>query len=101
MIVIHATIPLAPDQRERGIEIATDLADDSRAEPGTIDYQVATDLEDPNLLRFFEHYEDAAAFEAHVESDHFQAFENELPDLLGGEPTVLQFEVDSATELDV
>lgn len=101
MIVIHAVIPVAPDEHEYAIERASELAEASRAEPGNIDYQVATDIEDETVLRFFEQYDDAAAFEAHGESDHFQEFAAELPELVDGEPEVIQFEVDAATELDV
>jgi len=66
-----------------------------------IDYRAATDISDPNVVRFFEQYEDAAAFETHSQIDHFQEFEARLSDLLAGEPEVLQFEVDSATELEL
>lgn len=101
MIVIHAVIPLDPDSREEGIELASDLAERSREEPGMIDYRVATDVDDPNVLRFFERYEDGAALEAHATSDHFEAFEERLPDLLGGKPEVTQFEVESASPLEL
>lgn len=100
MIVIRAIIPVESDRRERAVSLASELADESRSEPGNIDYQVATDIEDPDVLRFFEQYEDASAFEAHAESSHFQSFTAELPDLVDGEPTVIRFEVDSVTELD-
>ncbi|MFB6197895.1 MAG: putative quinol monooxygenase, partial [Halobacteriaceae archaeon] len=53
------------------------------------------------VVRFFEQYEDEAAFEAHTQTDHFQEFEAALPNLLDGEPEVLKFDVESATELDL
>jgi quinol monooxygenase YgiN len=101
MIVIHATFPIDPDSRERALELIRPLAEQSRAEDGVVDYRVAADVDDPNLLRFFEQYEDEAALEAHQETDHFGEFEAALPELLDGEPEVTQFDVDSATELDV
>jgi hypothetical protein len=45
-----------------------------------IDYRAATDVTDPNVVRFVEQYEDAAAFEVHTQTEQFQAFEAALPD---------------------
>ena len=101
MIVLHATFPLDPENRDEALDVIEDLVEQSQQEDGMIDYRAATDIADPNVVRFFEQYEDAAAFEAHSQTDHFQKFEARLPDLLAGEPEVLQFEVDSATELEL
>jgi quinol monooxygenase YgiN len=101
MIVLHATFPLDPAKRAEALDLIEDLVEQSQQEEGMIDYRAATDVSDPNLVRFFEQYEDAAAFEAHSQTDHFQKFEAALPDLLAGEPEVHRFEVDSATELEL
>lgn len=101
MIVLHATFPLDPATRDEALELVEDLVEQSQQEDGMIDYRAATDITDPNVVRFFEQYEDAAAFEAHSQTDHLQKFEERLPDLLAGEPEVLRFEVDSATELEL
>ena len=101
MLVVHAEFPIEPEQREEALDRAADLVEATREEAGAIEYDAATDLLEPNLLRFTEVYEDAEAFDAHVESDHFQAFEEELPRLLAGEPNVKQYEVSDATELEV
>lgn len=101
MIVLHAAFPLDPAKREEALDLIEDLVEQSQKEDGMIDYRAATDISEPNLVRFFEQYEDAAAFEAHSQTDHFQEFEQALPDLLAGEPEVLRFEVESATELEL
>ncbi|TKX55629.1 antibiotic biosynthesis monooxygenase [Halorubrum sp. SP3] len=101
MIVLHAVFPLDPEKRDEALDLIADLAEKSRAEPGMIDYRPATDVDDPNVVRFFEQYEDEAAFEAHSQTEHFQEFEAALPDLLAGEPEVTRFEVDSAAEMDL
>ena len=64
-------------------------------------YRATADINDRNVVRFFEQYEEEEAFEAHSQTDYFQTFEEKLPDLLAGEPEVIQFEVDSATEFDL
>jgi len=101
MIVLHAAFPIDPDRRGEALALIEDLVEQSRAEEGMIDYRAATDVSDPNVVRFFEQYDDQAAFEAHTETDHFQEFEVALPDFLAGEPEVLRFEVESATELEL
>jgi quinol monooxygenase YgiN len=100
MLVVRATFPVDPDSREEALDLVRDLAAQSRAEEGVVDYRVATDAEDETVFRFFEQYEDEAAFGAHTESDHFEAFEEALPDLLAGEPQVTRFDVSDASEVE-
>lgn len=101
MIVLHAVFPIDPEKRDEAVELINDLVEQSQAEPGMIEYHATTDLQDESVVRFFEQYEDEAAFEAHTQTDHFQAFEERLPDLLAGEPDVTRFEVESATDLEL
>jgi len=101
MIVLHATFPLDPASRDEALDLIENLVEQSQQEDGMIDYRAATDVSDPNVVRFFEQYEDEAAFEAHSQTDHFQEFEAKLPDLLAGEPEVRRFDVESATELEL
>jgi quinol monooxygenase YgiN len=101
MIVVHASFPIDPAQRDEALELAEMLVDVSNEEPGVVEYRAAIDLEDENVLRFIERYEDGAAFESHTETDHFQRFEERLPDLLHGEPEVMRFEVTDAAEVEL
>jgi quinol monooxygenase YgiN len=101
MLVIHATFPVEPDSHEAALELTRELAERSRAEDGTIDYRVTTDVEDENVFRFFERYEDEAAFDAHAETDHFQEFAAALPDLLAGEPEITRYDVDTASAVEL
>jgi len=99
MIVMHATVPVDPEHREEAIELASELAATSREEDGVVDYRVGVDIDDGNTLRFFEQYEGEDAVDSHMNSDHFQSFQAEAAELMAGEPTLVQFEVDSATDL--
>ncbi|UVE52027.1 antibiotic biosynthesis monooxygenase (plasmid) [Haloferax larsenii] len=101
MLVVHATFPIDPDRRTEALELVGELAEHSRDEDGIIDYRVATDVDDSNVFRFIEQYENEAAFAAHAETDHFETFESALPEVLAGEPDVTQFEVESATALEL
>ncbi|GAB3703159.1 putative quinol monooxygenase [Halorubrum pallidum] len=101
MIVSNAVFPIAEDSLDEALDHAETLVEESNGEDGMIEYRAATDVEDGTTLRFFEQYEDADAFESHTQTDHFQAFESALPDLLAGEPDVTRFEVESATKLEL
>lgn len=101
MIVVHAAIPVDPELRDEAVEAAASLAEASRGEDGVIEYRVAVDADDPNLVRVFEQYEDEAAFAAHASSDHFTEFVASLPEYIDGEASLKRFEVSSVTEMDL
>ena len=101
MIVLHASFPINPEKREQAIELTDDLVEGTNQEDGAIEYRATVDLQDENVIRFIERYEDAAALEAHAETAHYQAFGEHLPDLLDGEPEVLRFDVESMEELEL
>ena len=101
MLVVHAAFPIAAEHHERATELIRELAEDSRKEEGIIEYRVATDVDDENLFRFFEQYEDEEAVESHTQTDHYQEFEAALPDLLSGEPEILRFDINSVSELEL
>lgn len=101
MIVVHAEFPIDPDQRDEAVTLMREVAEQSRAEDGVIAYDIATDIDDPNLFRFTEQYEDEAAFGAHTETDHFGELEAALPDLLAGEPEVTRFDVNNVSDVEL
>jgi quinol monooxygenase YgiN len=101
MIVIHAEFPIDPDERDEALDLFREVAEHSRNEDGVIEYKIATDVDDPNLFRFTEQYEDEAAFGAHAESDQFGELEAALPDLLAGEPDVTRFDVESKSDVEL
>lgn len=89
-----------PESLDEAQQLIEDLVAKSQAEDGILNYRATTDLTEPNVVRFFNRYEDESTIEAHKETPHFQEFEEALPDLLAGQPEVIRFDVDSATELE-
>ena len=73
----------------------------SRAENGVIDYRVSIDVDDPNVLRILEQYEDKKAFDAHLQAEHTKSFMARLPDLAAGEIEADRLEVESRAELEM
>lgn len=101
MIVLHAAFPIKEEKIDEALELTDNLVKESNQEQGMIDYRATQDIQDGNTIRFFEQYEDMEAFEAHSQTEHFQEFEEQLPDLLAGKPEVLRFDVAEATELEL
>ena len=82
MIVIHSSITFDPEQYDEARDLVRGLAAESEQEPGAVRYRAMVDLGDEHTVRFFEQYEDEAAWRAHAESDHYQSFVEQLPDLV-------------------
>lgn len=49
-----------------------ELTGPSLAEPGILEYRAHRDPDDPNIFFMFEVYADAAAYQSHIETDHFK-----------------------------
>ncbi|WP_138798169.1 putative quinol monooxygenase [Halostella sp. PRR32] len=84
MITVHSSIPIDPDHFDEAKELIATLTERSRAEDGTVRYRAMIDIEDSTTVRFFEQYEDKAAWKAHTESKHYEEFTSKLPDLVDG-----------------
>jgi quinol monooxygenase YgiN len=89
-----AELPIASESRAAALELFEEPAAASRAEPGLLDYRVTTDVEAPNVVRVIEQYEDDAAVDAHMSSDHFESFQAAIASHLAGEPELYRYEVD-------
>lgn len=94
MFVVYTTIPFDPNRREELLEHVTELVTHSQREDGTVRYHAVEDVTDPDVLRFFEQYEDAAAAEAHTESDPYRRFTRALPEVVDGPIESVRFETD-------
>lgn len=101
MFVVNGAVPIDPESRDEAMNLFTDIAEKSRTEEGIIDYRISTDVDDPNLFRFFEQYEDDETFETHMETDHIDEFMSQLPELLDGEVDATRFDVEESSELEV
>ncbi|WP_254536884.1 putative quinol monooxygenase [Halomarina litorea] len=99
MILQYAIIPIDPDSHDEAIEALTELGQRSREEEGVLEYRVTTDVDDDAVIRIFEQYEDEEAVEAHMTSEHFEAFQEQIPDFVGGEVELYKYEVSDSTQL--
>lgn len=97
MIGVLTTIPVDPAHRETAMASITELVEQSKAEDGTVQYHAVEDLTEPNLVRFFELYEDAEAANAHATSEPYRDFINALPEFVDGTIETRQFETDDVS----
>lgn len=96
MLVVHTSIPVDPERRETVMALVTDLVEQSREEDGVVRYRAMQDLTDPETIRFFEQYEDAAAAEEHTTSPAYREFVEALPEVATGDVETIQFETDDS-----
>jgi quinol monooxygenase YgiN len=69
--VVSAKWRAKPGKEDRLKELCEEMTEPSRAEEGTIFYQAQRSIEDPQLFYLYEQYTDEAAYEAHMDSEHF------------------------------
>ena len=81
--VIIAEFEVKPDKLEQFLELArTDASQSVASEPGCRQFDVTLDREQPNRVVLYEVYEDAAAFDAHLETPHLAAFRAGIENLI-------------------
>ena len=95
VLINHTTIRLDPTQRERAMDLVAELVEYSRTEDGTVRHRAMTDVTDPDVVRFFEQYEDVAAAEAHTDSEQYRRFVQSLPEFVDGEIETIQITADA------
>lgn len=87
---LYATMRALPHCREKVASLLTALADNVRAEPGCVRFVVYTREDDPQLFHVEESYQDDAAFQAHMGTEHGQLFNKAIENLVeGGASTVV------------
>ena len=78
MLLVAVTFEIAPDEAELFAHRVQQQAADSLEEPGCSRFDVWRDPGDDSRFFLFEIYDDRAAFDAHLESMHFKAFDQEV-----------------------
>jgi quinol monooxygenase YgiN len=89
MIVVTGRVQISAANRERFLEIATEMCRRSRDDQGCLGYRVYADLEQDEQYVFIEEWADDDALQRHFVQSHTSAFMAELPGLLGAAPDAL------------
>jgi len=72
ILAVHVTIKVGHE--EEVTELFGKLQEETRREPGCINYFVQRSRENPQVYMVYEQYEDEAALQAHRETPHFQQY---------------------------
>ena len=81
--VILAEFHLEPGQRERFLEVVkADALASVRDEPGCRHFDILISDEQPDVVWLHEVYDNAAAFDAHLETPHFERFDRDSKALI-------------------
>ncbi|MDW3183506.1 putative quinol monooxygenase [Roseobacter sp.] len=83
MFAVVVTFQIKPNHVADFLPLMTRNAATSLAEePGCHQFDVATDPARPEEVFLYELYEDAAAFDAHLASEHFKSFDAAVTDMI-------------------
>jgi quinol monooxygenase YgiN len=93
MIFIVVKQPVRPEYADDWLNLVADFTSATRAEPGNISFEWYRSLEDSNLYVLIEAFRDAAAGEAHVQSEHFKTATKQLRKWLAAVPEIVHVEV--------
>lgn len=80
MFLVAVTFRIAPERAEAFRDRVGRQAADSLTEPGCSRFDVWCDTADCTRVFLFEIYDDRAAFDAHLASPHYKAFDAEVRD---------------------
>ena len=93
MIIVHGTFPIKAEVRDDALDLMRQMAAASREENGCITYEFYVGLSDPNTLLLFQEWVSVDALQGHFETEHMEAFLQELPNVLDGEVATRRYEV--------
>jgi quinol monooxygenase YgiN len=72
--VVAAIWKAKEGQADTILRVIEKMTSPSRKEPGCLFYQAQRSPDDPNVFFLYEQYRDAAGYEAHMASPHFQQY---------------------------
>ena len=96
MIVIAGNIKVRPERREEAVRAALAMVEATRREQGCVSYAFYGDLVEQGTFFLFEEWESDAALAAHFQTEHMARFQQQVPALLAGPPTIKRYVVESA-----
>lgn len=74
MLIFIAVGHIKPDKINQALEAVQAYMPKIRTEPGTLEYIVYRGVDDPNMIAFFEKYQDQDAQATHASAEESKAF---------------------------
>ena len=92
MIFIVVKQKVRSKYADNWVDLVADFTAATRAEPGNICFEWSRSVDDPNVYVLVEAFKDAAAGEAHVQSEHFKTASAQLATWLAEIPEIVHVE---------
>ena len=99
MLAIAGTVTVDPKLRDGAIPAAVTMMEETRKEAGNIAYVFSFDIEDPAVIRVFEHWESEEALAAHFKAPHMAEFQKAIGQLGITGMDVQKFQISSVGPL--
>ena len=97
MILIVAKFTTRPEWSDRFLDLVHDFTAATRAESGNLWFDWSRSVEDPTEFVLIEAFHDDGA-SANVNSDHFKAAMQTLPQALAETPRIINVTIEGATD---
>ena len=92
-IAYVAKLTAAEGKRDEALATLGKLVVATEDEPGTVQYVMHTEVDEPQVIWFYERYADEAAFEAHVGSTTMAEVVGSLAGVLDGPADIRRLEI--------
>lgn len=99
MIIVNGHLTIDPAQRDTALAAIADAVAATRAETGNVDYRFSADLADPDRINMVEIWEDQAAIDAHMGTEHLAAFMAAIGPCVAGSVSITSYDIASSTTL--
>jgi quinol monooxygenase YgiN len=96
MLITSITLKLRPEHRDEFLKAASRMTEESRAEPGCINYRFSIDLVDPNTIYLHEEWESEEDVQRHLQTPGFLAIQQKLPAMVAAPPSIKHFHATEA-----
>ncbi|MCO0861184.1 putative quinol monooxygenase [Staphylococcus pasteuri] len=88
MMIINAKIKILEEKRDEYLKLMESLVEETRKEDGVLYYSHFEDVQERNTFVIVENYVDETAINSHMESPHFQNFNNKVKEYVAEEPVI-------------
>lgn len=93
MIFIVVKFAVRPERSEEWLSLVADFTTATRAEPGNIFFEWSRSVDDKDQFVLVEAFQDTAAGQEHVSSEHFTTAMAWMPEAISDTPEIVNVEV--------
>lgn len=95
MIVVTAKMKVKPEFKDQFMVEAENLIKLTRSEEGCLNYNLYSDTANPEYLIMLEFWDDMESLDSHMESEHFKAFGEAIPNYMDDEIDISKYEAET------